>query len=89
MKQTFGSLVLITHGSLIFIAASFNKTVSYEKLYLEEYQDLAEVEAGLRDWMSRIYNGGRLHSSLGYQSPEEFEQNWLAHKALASGLVKG
>ncbi len=69
------------------IAESFNKTVSYEKLYLEEYQNLAEVETGLKDWMSRIYNGGRLHSSLGYQSPVEFEQNWLAQKAQPSGLV--
>jgi transposase InsO family protein len=69
------------------IAESFNKTVSYEKLYLEDYQNLAEVEAGFTDWMSRIYNGGRLHSSLGYQSPVEFEQNWLAQKALASGLA--
>ena len=69
------------------IAESFNKTVSYEKLYLEEYQNLNEVEVGLEDWLGRIYNGGRLHSSLGYLSPLEFEQNWLAQKALASGLV--
>ncbi len=26
------------------IAESFNRTVSYEKLYLEDYQDLAEIE---------------------------------------------
>lgn len=71
------------------IAESFNKTVSYEKLYLEEYTNLAEVELGLADWFSRIYNGGRLHSSLGYQSPVEFEHTWLAHKAQPSGLVPG
>ena len=69
------------------IAESFNKTVSYEKLYLEDYQNLNELEVGLMDWLSRIYNGGRLHSSLGYQSPTEFEQNWLAQKAQVSGLV--
>ena len=69
------------------IAESFNKTVSYEKLYLEEYQNLAEVELGLSDWLERIYNGGRLHSSLGYLSPVEFEQLWLAHKGSSSGLV--
>lgn len=69
------------------IAESFNKTVSYEKLYLEDYQNLSAVEVGLEDWMSRIYNGGRLHSSLGYQSPEEFEQQRQAHKALACGMV--
>ena len=70
------------------MAESFNKTVSYEKLYLEDYTNLAEVESGLEDWLGRVYNGGRLHSSLGYQSPIEFEQNWLAQKALANGLVE-
>jgi len=66
---------------------SFKKTVSYEKRYLEEYQNLSEVEVGLTDWLSRIYNGVRLHASLGYQSPVEYEQNWLAQEALASGLA--
>jgi len=69
------------------IAESFNKTVSYERLYLEEYKTLAEVEADLADWLERIYNNGRLHSSLGYLSPIKFEQNWLAHKPSDSGLV--
>jgi transposase InsO family protein len=71
------------------IAESFNKTVSYERLYLEEYKTLDEVEADLGDWLERIYNNGRLHSSLGYMSPLEFEQNWLAHKPSTSGLALG
>jgi putative transposase len=69
------------------MAESFNKTVSYERLYLEEYTTLLEVEADLGDWLERIYNNGRLHSSLGYMSPLEFEQNWLAHKVSTSGLA--
>jgi putative transposase len=31
------------------LAESFNKTISYEKLFLEEYADLAEAEAGIGD----------------------------------------
>jgi putative transposase len=69
------------------IAESFNKTVSYEKLYLEDYENLSQLESGLGDWLPRVYNGGRLHSSLDYQSPVEYEQRWLAHKVSASGLV--
>ncbi len=69
------------------MAESFNKTVSYERLYLQEYKTLAEVEADLGDWLDRIYNNGRLHSSLGYVSPLEFEQKWLAHKPSDCGLV--
>lgn len=56
---------------------SFNKTVSYEKLFLEEYESLAEVESSLESWLEPLYNGRRLHSSLGYQSPVEYELNWL------------
>ncbi|WJW67574.1 hypothetical protein OZ401_000841 [Candidatus Chlorohelix allophototropha] len=37
--------------------------------------------------LERIYNEGRLHSSLGYLAPVEFEHNWLAQKRLESGLV--
>ncbi len=69
------------------MAESFNKTVSYEKLYQEEFENLAEVEAGLADWVERIYNGSRLHSALGYQSPVEFEQNWVLQKQAVCGLV--
>jgi putative transposase len=55
------------------MAESFNKTISYEKLFLEEYVNLAEAEAGIADWIERIYNGRRLHSGIGYLPPVEFE----------------
>ncbi len=69
------------------IAESFNKTVSYEKSYLEEYQTLAEVEAALEEWLEGGYNQERLHSALGYLSPQEFEQKCLAHNHPVSGLL--
>jgi putative transposase len=55
------------------MAESFNKTISYEKLFLEEYTTLAEAEAGIGDWIEKIYNTRRLHSSIGYRPPVEFE----------------
>ena len=69
------------------IAESFNKTLSYEKRYREDYQNLAEVEASLTEWMEPIYNAKRLHSSLSYQSPVEFEQNWANQNQVVCGLV--
>jgi putative transposase len=55
------------------MAESFNKTISYEKLFLEEYATLAEAEAGIGDWIEKIYNTRRLHSGIGYLPPVEFE----------------
>lgn len=69
------------------MAESKGKTVSYEKLYLEDFQNLAEVEASLADWLERIYNDSRLHSALDYQSPAEFERNWTLQRQALSGLV--
>jgi len=68
------------------IAESFNKTMSYEKLFLEEYDTLAEVEKELGDWLEGLYNTRRLHSSLGYESPIDFERNWQK-QVQESGLV--
>jgi putative transposase len=58
------------------MAESFNKTVSYEKLFLEDYTNLAEAEAGLGEWIERLYNTRRLHSSIGYLRPVEYEESW-------------
>ncbi|HEX2913572.1 MAG TPA: integrase core domain-containing protein, partial [Chloroflexia bacterium] len=68
-------------------AESFNKTVSYEKLFLDEYENLAELESSLEDWLDCLYNERRLHSSLGYQSPNEYERNWQK-QLQQSGTVK-
>jgi putative transposase len=71
------------------IAESFNKTVSYEKLFLEEYENLAEVETSLEEWMQDNYNARRLHSSLGYLPPMEFEANLKSGSHLLAEQVGG
>ncbi len=71
------------------IAESFNKTVSYEKLFLEEYENLAEVETSLENWLEDNYNARRLHSSLGYLPPVEFEASLKAGSLLLSEQLAG
>jgi putative transposase len=53
---------------------SFMKTLKQEEIYLNEYRDLEHLRINVGDFMEQYYNRRRLHSSLGYQSPEEFEQ---------------
>lgn len=44
------------------------RTLKYEDIYLRDYQDVPELEAGLRAYFN-FYNHERLHQALGYTTP--------------------
>lgn len=54
-------------------AESFFKTLKKEEVYLSHYQNLEEARASLGAFLDDVYNVKRLHSSLGYLPPAEFE----------------
>jgi transposase InsO family protein len=54
-------------------AESFFKTLKQEEVYLKEYESFADAEANLAVFIEQVYNVKRLHSSLGYRPPAEFE----------------
>ena len=56
---------------------SFMKTLKVEEVYLMEYQDEADAKAHIEHFLIDLYNAKRLHSSLGYVPPNEFEINLL------------
>jgi putative transposase len=53
---------------------SFLKTLKREEIYASEYRDLDHLRENLAAFIDHYYNRVRLHSALGYQPPEEFEQ---------------
>jgi putative transposase len=53
---------------------SFLKTLKQEEIYCHEYRDLDELRAHSSAFIDGYYNRQRLHSALGYVSPEVFEQ---------------
>ena len=53
---------------------SFFKTLKYEEVYLCEYETLGDVMARLPYFIEGVYNQKRLHSALGYCSPNDFEE---------------
>lgn len=55
-------------------AESFFKTLKREEVYLNQYQTFAEAEANIAQFIEDVYNTKRLHSSLGYVPPVEFEE---------------
>jgi len=58
-------------------AESFMKTLKYEEVYLSEYESLADVRASVEYFIEEVYNQKRLHSSIGYLPPAEFERQQL------------
>jgi putative transposase len=53
---------------------SFMKTLKREEIYANDYRDLEHLFANIEAFIERYYNRLRLHSALGYRSPEEFER---------------
>lgn len=56
-------------------AESLNRTIKVEEVYLKAYESLAEAESSIQKYIE-VYNTKRLHSSLGYVSPAEYEANY-------------
>jgi putative transposase len=53
---------------------SFMKTLKREEIYANQYEDLEHLRANIEEFIEQYYNRQRLHSALGYRSPEEFER---------------
>jgi len=54
-------------------AESFFKTFKYEEVHLNDYQTINDVIDRVPYFIEQVYNARRLHSSLGYVPPNEFE----------------
>ena len=57
------------------------RTIKEEEVALTEYRDFADARRQLGRSLDAVYNRKRIHSSLGYLTPEEFEQRWRAGQA--------
>ena len=51
----------------------FMKTLKQEEIRCSEYRDINDLRANLSRFFDTYYNATRLHSALGYQSPDNFE----------------
>jgi len=54
-------------------AESFMKTLKTEEVYLWEYQTMEDAQRRLPYFIEDVYNQKRLHASLGYRPPAEYE----------------
>ena len=57
------------------------RTIREEEIALTEYEDVADARRQLGRFLDAVYNRKRIHSSLGYLTPAEFEQQWRAERS--------
>ena len=53
---------------------SFIKTLKQEEIRANEYRDLEHLRKNVTEFVEHYYHRQRLHSALGYQTPEAFER---------------
>ena len=53
---------------------SFFSTLKTERTARKTYRTRSEAKADVFDYIERFYNPRRLHSTIGYVSPVQFEQ---------------
>lgn len=64
---------------------SFMKTFKVEEVYLKNYRTYEDVVANVPRFIEAVYNAKRLHSGIGYRSPDEFEAE-LKQKSAATNF---
>ncbi len=57
------------------------RTIKEEEVDLSEYEDYTDAVRQLGRFLDEVYMQKRIHSSLGYLTPAEFEQQWLTQQA--------
>lgn len=55
---------------------SFFHSLKTELVYLEKFKTKMEAKRAIFEYIESFYNRKRLHSTLGYMSPEEFEKQY-------------
>ena len=62
------------------------RTIKEEEVDLSEYIDYNDAYRQLGRFLDDVYVHKRIHSSLGYLTPAEFEEQWRKEQALAPDL---
>ena len=58
-------------------AETFMKTLKVEEVYINEYKNFEDAYKNIKQFIEVVYNNKRLHSSIGYKPPIEFESEVL------------
>ena len=62
------------------------RTIKEEEVDLSDYEDFGDAQRGLGRFLHDVYNRKRIHSSLGYLTPAEFEGQWIEKHSARAGV---
>ena len=65
------------------VVESFFGSMKQERVQWKSYQTRHEAQQDILEYISIFYNGSRLHSYLGYMSPNDFERQLMERKKAA------
>ncbi|MEJ1385163.1 MAG: IS3 family transposase, partial [Candidatus Sedimenticola sp. (ex Thyasira tokunagai)] len=65
------------------VVESFFGSLKQERVHWRSYQTRYEAQQDILEYISMFYNSRRLHSYLGYMSPNDFEPQLLELKKAA------
>jgi putative transposase len=65
-------------------AERFMRTIKEEEVDLSEYRDYFDAYQQIGRFIEDVYNHKRIHSSLGYLTPAEFEAAWFVSTAVSA-----
>ena len=50
---------------------------------MNEYADFNDAYNNIENFIEEVYNRKRIHSGIGYKTPEEHEKQWILKKVCA------
>lgn len=81
--QTVGSAISMADVGAAWqngYAERLIRTIKEEEVYLSDYRDYHDAFRQIRRFLEDVYMHKRIHSSLGYLTPVEFEARWHADR---------
>jgi len=63
-------------------AESFFKTLKNEEVWMNEYETIEDVFCNIKQFIEEVYNKKRLHSSIGYKPPFEYEKEQILNTSI-------
>ena len=82
------SMAEVGHAEQNGYAERVIRTIKEEEVYLSEYEDYETALSQIGQFIDEVYRKKRIHSSLGYLTPAEFEAQCLKQAAASKPITQ-